>query len=550
MRGFYFLRIEELEAYSFQTKLDDLLNTLPDWLRAGMRVSGTSQAWVTGIVQDHRLVTPGCIFVARKGRTRDGHQFIHPAIQRGASGIVGEEPISDLPVPYIQVEDGRLALAYFAAAFYRYPARKLITIGVTGTDGKTTTSSLIYNILKAAGSRVGMITTVSAVIGEKEFETGFHVTTPEAPDVQRYLAEMVQAGLTHAILEVTSHGLEQHRVAGCDFDLAVITNITHEHLDYHGSFEAYRQAKASLFSTLAISPPKAFELKATAVLNRDDSSYEYLASLIASTASNERKEVRQITYGINQPVDVRAENIHMSPKGLEFDVLTQGQDMKIESGLVGEFNVSNILAAIAATHLGLEVKDRAVIEGIASTGAVPGRMEFIEMGQTFTAIVDFAHTPNALRRSLETARELLTVGGQAGKIIAVFGSAGLRDRAKRKLMAEISVQLADATILTAEDPRSESLLGILDEMKQGALIGGGVEQQNFWLIPDRREAIRLGVNMAESGDIVIALGKGHEQSMCYGEVEYPWDDRMAMRAALAELLNIDGLRMPFLPEWI
>jgi len=548
-RGFDFLRIKALEDVSFQTNLDVLVKSLPDWFRESLQISGKSQAWVTGIVQDHRLAKPGHIFVARRGRTSDGHQFIQEAIQRGASGIVGEKMVSDLPVPYIQVEDGRLALAYFAAAFYQFPSRKLTAIGVTGTDGKTTTCNLIFNILKAAGCRVGMITTVNAVIGEEVVDTGVHVTTPEAPDVQRYLAEMVGQSLTHAILEVTSHGLEQHRVVGCDFDLAVQTNITHEHLDYHGSFEAYREVKSRLFTALAKSPPKAPGLKASAVLNRDDSSYDYLSSLVASTAFEERKEVNQITYGIEQPVDVRAENIVLGSEGLEFDVAARGRVLSIKSGLVGEFNVANILAAIAATHLGLDIDRRAVTDGIASTRAVPGRMEFIEMGQAFTAIVDFAHTPNALKRSLASARQLLEGSAQQGKIIAVFGSAGLRDRAKRKMMAEISFQIVEVTILTAEDPRTESLLEILDEMKQGAVMAGGVEQQNFWLVPDRREAIRLGVNMAGPGDILIALGKGHEQSMCYGEVEYPWDDRIAMRAALAEHLSVDGPKMPFLPDW-
>lgn len=537
-----------MDAQSFQTNLNDLLDSLPPWFREGLVVSGESQAFISGIVQDNRRVEPGCIFVARVGKTSDGHQYIQDALERGASVVVGEKSISGLPVPYIQVEDGRLALAYLAAAFYRFPARKLITIGVTGTDGKTTTCNLIFNILKSAGYPAGMITTVNAVIGGKVLDTGFHVTTPEAPDVQRYLAEMVLQGLTHVVLEVTSHGLDQHRVAGCEFDLAVVTNITHEHLDYHGTYEAYREAKSRLFSSLTRSAPKQPLIRPSAVLNRDDSSYGYLASMIASSSCKEGKSVDLITYGYNPGADVQAANVELNPGGMGFEAVVKGRHLAIQSGLAGEFNVPNILAAIAATVLGLQVDSKAAAAGIAATKAIPGRMELVDMGQDFTALVDFAHTPTALKRSLESARRMLEQRAQPGKIIAIFGSAGLRDREKRRMMAETSVKLADVTILTAEDPRSESLIDILDEMKQGAEKGGGVEHKSYWCIPDRREAIRFGIRMAEAGDIVMALGKGHEQSMCFGETEYPWDDRVAMKAALGELSGQDGPQMPYLPD--
>ena len=494
--------------------------------------------WVTGIASDSREVRRGDLFVAIPGVAVDGHRFIPAAVVRGAAAVVGTRPPSefaDLAVPYTQVRDAREALAYLVARFYGNPAHRLTVIGVTGTDGKTTTVNLIYQIMRAAGLPAGMISTVNAIVGERVLDTGFHTTTPPAPETQAYLAEMVEAGLTHAVLEATSHGLAQHRVTACEFDIGVVTNITHEHLDYHGSREAYFAAKARLFDMLAETPPKPQGNPRLAVLNRDDEgSYAFLKP---------RLKVRAVTYGLHPEADVRAEGIVHTPSGLKFIAAGKGFRFPVASALVGDYNISNILAAIAATVVGLEIEPEAAREGIAAVKAIPGRMERIDLGQDFTAIVDFAHTPNALRRALETAR-----GMTEGRVIAVFGSAGLRDREKRRLMAEVSAQLADITILTAEDPRTESLEAILEEMAEGARAKGGVEGKTFFRIPDRREAIRQAVRLARPGDLVIACGKGHEQSMCFGETEYPWDDRTAMRAALAELLGIPGPEMPYLPR--
>ncbi len=406
---------------------------------------------INGIALDSRKVTPGNLFVALSGITMDGHRFIPDAIQRGASAVVGSRTISGLEVPYIQVEDSRLALAYLSAAFYGFPARQLLMIGVTGTDGKTTTVNLIYSILKAAGLHAGMISTVNAVIGGQILDTGFHVTTPEAPDVQRYLYQMVNdkpLPLTHAILEATSHGLAQQRVAACDFDIGVVTNITHEHLDFHGSYQEYRAAKARLFTGLSATSSKDFNPPRGAVLNRDDRSYEYLA---------ERARVSQISYGISPEADVRAENIHLQAEGLSFEAIgtrRNGRQFRIPltSQLTGDYNVSNCLAAFAVSYSILGLEPGAIREGIASLAGIPGRMERLDLGQDFSVFVDFAHTPNALRRTLLAARQI----AHRGQVIAVFGSAGLRDREKRRLMAESSAELADLTILTAEDPRTES----------------------------------------------------------------------------------------------
>lgn len=488
---------------------------------------------LTGIASDSRSIQPGYLFVALTGGVTDGHKFIAAALERGAVAIVGTQPITGLNVPYLRVENSRYALPHLAAAFFGYPARKLTVIGVTGTDGKTTTTNLIHEILKAAGYRSGMISTINAVIGGEKVDTGFHVTTPDAPDVQRYLSQMVAAGLTHAVLEVTSHGLAQHRVDACEFDVAVITNITHEHLDYHGSFEEYRSAKARLFTGLKSTFPKTQGNPRKAVLNRDDSSFDYLLQI--STGSS-------ISYGFAPDADIRPMQVKQTVDGLQFFVNGKGQEFPINCSLLGDFNVSNCLAAIAATVFTLGVSPEAARLGIANLQSVAGRMEHITLGQDFTAIVDFAHTPNALRKALETARQLTSA-----RVIAVFGAAGLRDRQKRRMMAATSLELADLTVLTAEDPRTEILDDILGEMAAGATSNGGVEGESFWRIPDRGEAIRYAVSLARPGDLVIACGKGHEQSMCFGEVEYPWDDRIAMRAALCEHLGIPGPQMPYLP---
>lgn len=493
---------------------------------------------VSGIVLDSRQVQPGDLFVALEGGSSDGHRFIPDALQRGAIAVVGTRPLEGLPVPFVRVEDGRLALARLSAAFYGFPARALTVIGVTGTDGKTTTANLIHAILRAAGLQAGMISTVNAVIGERVLDTGFHVTTPEAPDVQRYLAEMVAARLTHVVLEATSHGLEQRRVAGCEFDAALVTNIQHEHLDYHGTYEAYRSAKVRLFTSLLETLPKSQGNLRLAILNRDDQSYSHLIGLLGSHSP----PLRLLSYGLDPEADVRAEALSFSPLGMRFMAHGPGDAFPVETGLVGAYNVSNCLAAIALAHQGLRLESEAIQRGIAGMAGIPGRMERIELGQEFLAIVDFAHTPNALRRALEAARHL-----SRGRVICVFGSAGLRDRAKRRMMAETSLQLADLTLLTAEDPRTESLDSILAEMADGAKAQGGIEGRTFWRVPDRGEAIRFAVNLAQPEDIVLACGKGHEQSMCFGETEYPWDDRIAMRAALADLLGRPGPPMPRLP---
>jgi len=506
---------------------------------------------ITGISIDSRLVKPGHLFVAMKGGSVDGHDYIPMAIENGAAAIVGEEdPVvrdaksySQSIPPYIRLDNPRRALAWIAAAFHDWPARKLRVMGVTGTDGKTTTTNLIYKILLAAGIKAGMISTVNAVIGAEVLDTGFHVTTPDAHDVQRYLGRMVEAGLTHVVLETTSHGWAQHRVDACEFDVGVVTNITHEHMDEHGSYENYRGAKARLFESLEITQPKPQGNPRLAVINRDDEkSFDFLTDFI---------KVNKINYGLGKHAEIRATNIEFHPSSIHFTAESRDFRVDISSKLVGAYNISNCLAALAATVYGLGISPEIAAKGIASLEGIPGRMERIDMGQDFTALVDFAHTPNALKVTLVAAREMLSRKGEGlgekGRVIAVFGSAGLRDREKRRMMAETSAELADLTVLTAEDPRTESLDVILEEMAAGARSRGGVEGETFWRVPDRGEAIRFAIRMALPADIVLSCGKGHEQSMCFGKREHLWDDRTAMRAALAELLGIDGPKMPYLP---
>ncbi len=490
---------------------------------------------ISGIAIDSRAVEPGCLFVAMRGGSADGHGFIQKAIDNGATAVVGDRDLTGFSVPYIRLENSRHALTWLAAAFQHWPARRLTVIGVTGTDGKTTTSNLIYRVLLAAGIKAGLISTVNAVIGDEVLDTGFHVTTPDAHDVQHYLARMVEAGLTHVVLETTSHGWSQHRVDACEFDIGVVTNITHEHMDEHGGYENYRAAKARLFTSLEWTREKPQGNPRLGVINRDDAkSFAFLNDHIKGNRTN---------YGLGEEAEVRGVDIHYSSSGIQFKAMSKDFRVVISSNLVGSYNVSNCLAALAATVHGLGIDPQVAAQGIALMEGIPGRMERIDMGQNFTAIVDFAHTPNALKSALEAGRTMTNA-----RVISVFGSAGLRDKEKRRMMAETSAELADLTVLTAEDPRTESLDGILEEMAAGAKAKGGREGETFWRVADRGEAIKFALRLAREGDFVLSCGKGHEQSMCFGKTEYLWDDRTAMRAALAEFLGVDGPPMPYLPS--
>ncbi len=501
-----------------------------------------SDVLINRLTEKTNEVTPGSCFVARVRETSDGHPYIGKAIDLGASMILGErtEESLDLKIPeevaYVQVPDTALALAWLAAAWYGFPSRALVMIGITGTDGKTSTGNILFSILRANQLRVGLLSTIKAVIGGQEEPLALHVTTPEAQEVQRYLRRMVDAGLTHCIVESTSHGLAQHRVGAIDFDVAVVTNITHEHLDYHGNFDRYFTAKASLFENLTMEDwhlesenvYKQGTVK-TAVLNRDDSSYNQLSTVTTAT---------RLTYGLGENVDVQAAEIVYSPKETRFLLRFNAQagppsggSVAVSSILAGEFNVYNMLAA-SATALALGVMAEGIQEGLRSVAEISGRMERIHRGQPFQVIVDFAHTPNALGKAIQAVKQI-----SDGRIITVFGSAGKRDIEKRRLMAGVSARMADLTVLTAEDPRDEALDDILEMMADGCREQGAEEDSTFWRVPDRGRAIYFALTLAQTSDVVLICGKGHEQSMCFGTTEYAWDDREATVAALDAVMQ-------------
>ncbi len=474
---------------------------------------------ISGISFDTRTIKPNEIFVAIKGENFDGHKFVNSAIKNGASTIIIEnyKYIANCSIPFIVVPNTREALATLSATFYNYPARKMRVVGVTGTDGKTTTATIIYNILKSAGFRVGLITSINAVIGNKIYETGFHTTTPNAVDMQKYLSEMLSAGTEYVVIEASSHGLAQHRVDMCEFDIALITNITQEHLDYHKSIQQYKNAKAKLFQSLNTSFHQP-NIPKISILNKDDDSFNFLKKI---------KSDIQYSYGFDQQADFSVENVQYSENGMKFRVKTPKDYFPIETYLLGKYNIYNILASISVAYSqNISVKD--IQKGIKSLEKVKGRMEIIpHIAGKFKVIIDFAHTPNALQKALECAKNIKT-----NNLIVVFGSAGLRDKYKRKAMGKIAGKLADKIFITAEDPRTESLEDIMNEIALGCEIANRKEGIDFFKIPDRKKAITKAVMSAQTGDIVITCGKAHERSMCFGEKEYFWDEYEVVKSAL------------------
>lgn len=471
---------------------------------------------IEGITADSRKVRPGWAFVAYRGVELDGHRFVSDALQRGAAAVISERQLSALPVLSLVVPNGRQAFAHLCSAWYGHPSRALTLIGVTGTDGKTTTTNLLFHILKAAGLQTSMISTVNAVIGHLTLDTGLHTTTPDADDVQRYLAQMRDAGTTHCVMEVTSHGLAQHRVDGCDFDVAVVTNITHEHLDLHGSREAYRTAKGRLF-----------DMARAHVLNADDTfSFNYLLGKPAEQRAFYSREIQPNgRYDHLWLYPPRVDHAKGYIEAYAFRHTQPPLALPLRTHLIGEFNVSNVLAAAGAALL-LGVPVAAIQQGVAALTGVPGRMERIDEGQPYLAVVDFAHTPNALENCLVTLRRVTP-----GRLICVFGCAGERDVQKRYLMGRIAAELADVAVFTAEDPRREPLEAILAEMQRGAE-AANPRRAEVIHVPDRGQAMLTACQLAREGDTVVACGKGHEQSLCFGRTEYAWDDRAAMREAI------------------
>lgn len=389
-----------------------------------------------------------------------------------------------------------LLKALFAVLYFRYPAKNLRVIGVTGTDGKTTTVNLIYSILKEAGFSAAMVSTVSAKIGDEEIDTGFHVTTPDSWLLQKLLRKMASQGVKYVILEATSHGLDQHRLFGCNFEIGAVTNVTHEHLDYHETYGNYLAAKARLLGGIKV-----------AILNRDDKSYEYL------NAKCQMSDIRCITYGIRNQAD-------FTPKCFKF-----------KTRLLGEYNQYNCLVAIAVAK-SLRIADEVIKKALADFSGVSGRMEEISEGQNFRVIVDFAHTPAAFEAVLSALR-----GRVKGGIIHVFGCTGERDKSKRPMMGEISAHLADKIILTCEDTYHEDPERIIKEIGVGVKSGGKVLDKDYWIMTDREEAIGRAIKMAKRDDCVLVTGVGHQRTLNLGGRETPWSDQETCRRFLKERVS-------------
>lgn len=472
---------------------------------------------IGGVSFDSRCLSPGDLFVAVKGFRTDGHLHIPEALKRGASAVVGEDGLlilqSDrLPewksIPMVSVPDSRKALAHLAAAFYDFPARHLRVVGITGTDGKTTTAHMISAILEEAGYRTGLVGTVYFKIGERIWENPCHQTTPESPHLQRLLAEMVREGVDYAIIEASSHGLALDRVVGCEFDAAVFTNLTSDHMDFHGDRQQYLQEKGKLFLALGESANKGYPK--TAILNADDPSVDYLRSLSSG---------QTITYGVKRPSTVQASHIQVEAGRTTFTASTPRGEVSVRLPLLGRFNVYNALASIALA-LSQGVGLPAIKAALERVKGVSGRMELVEAGQDFVVVVDFAHTPNALEHALETIRH-----HTKERVIVLFGCPGERDRSKRPEMGKIASRLADFLVLTNDEPRSEEPLSILEEIEHGARSEGKVEGLHYLKIPDRRRAMEIAFQKARTGDTVLLAGKGHEDCIIIGKEKIPWSDK-------------------------
>ncbi len=489
-------------------------------------VTGAADGEITAITYNSTEVQPGACFLAIRGKRRDGHAYIGDALRAGALLVVGSDPApADFPADrvYARVADSRRELATLAAAFAGRPSERMAVIGVTGTDGKTTVTNLVDAILEAGGFRTGLMSTVDFKIAGERSQNNTRFTTLEAPEVQERLARMADARTQCAVLETTSSGLALHRVWAVAYDVAVVTNITSEHLELHGTQEAYWRAKAMLCEAIdpdAVKPgfpgvPKA------CVLNADDRSFTYLLDFCRAPV---------VSYGLSEGADVRAERVELRADGSRFDVrLPNRTRFTVETSLVAGYNVSNCLAAIATGYL-FGVAPERMAAALAAFPGVPGRMERIEMGQPFSVVVDYAHTADSLEKVLNVLRPLTT-----GRLIAVFGSAGDRDRVKRPAMGAVAARLADFAVITDEDPRTEDAMSILREIAGGADAAGAREGEKYRCVVDRRKGIGAAFAMAHAGDTVLLAGKGHEQSIIIGEAKLPWDDRRVARDELRAL---------------
>lgn len=470
------------------------------------QVRGLPVGEVRALAYDSRAVVAGTLFFAVPGVHADGHDFAASAVERGAIGLVVERELSELAIPQLVVDRTRRALADAADAWFERPSERLTVIGITGTDGKSTTAALTAEALRATGRRPGEIGTVFVAVGDERAPNVERNTTPEALELQALLATMVAAGNDSVVMEATSHGLALERTRNCRFDVGVVTTVTSEHLEFHGTLEAYRAAKARLVEQAPI-----------AVLNADDASFAYF---------RERARDRVLTYGIETDADLRATGLIADPGGTRFDLAAPTWRGSLRMPLLGKFNVSNALAALGVAEA-LQLDVPAATRALEVTHGVPGRMETVDEGQPFGVIVDYAHTADSLGKVLEVLRPLTHA-----RLIVVFGSAGERDHAKRPAMGRVAAQRADLVIVTDEDPRQEDPRAINEQIAEGARAAGARERETLWVVDDRDEAIGHAIGMAQRGDVVLLAGKGHEASMIYGTTKRAWDDREAARRAL------------------
>lgn len=476
-------------------------------------IEGSGEVEITGIETDSRQVKAGDLFICLPGHTVDGHQFAAQAADQGAAALVVERKL-EVDLPQVIVRDSRFAMAGLANAFYNQPSSRMKMIGVTGTNGKTTTTYLIETIMNDYGLKTGLIGTIQMKYDGQSFP--MPRTTPEALELQRYLNDMANAGTECCVMEVSSHALEQGRVKGTDFRTAIFTNLTQDHLDYHHTMEEYRGAKGLFFSRLGNAFAKDEPSRKYAVLNADDEASAYFAKQTAAEV---------ITYGLGEYADIRASNISITAQGTSFHVDTFRGSADIAIRMVGKFNVYNAMAAIAAALLeGIPLED--IKNSLESVPGVDGRVEVVDEGQPYAVIVDYAHTPDGLENVLRTVKEFAE-----GRVLTVFGCGGDRDRTKRPIMGKIAAKYSDVVLVTSDNPRTEDPDLILKDIEAG-LIEDGVSTESYKLIVDRRKAIEKAIEMASPGDVVLIAGKGHETyQLIAGEV-LDFDDRIVAKDAI------------------
>lgn len=475
-------------------KLNELLTYL-----YGYQTSHQVNPTITSIEMDSREVKNGSLFICIEGYTVDGHDYAKKAQENGAVAIIAEKHVN-VDIPVIIVRDSKRTMAVLADIFYNQPTHQLHLIGVTGTNGKTTTTHIIEKILNTAKKKTGLIGTMYIKVGEETREV--KNTTPESLTLQKTFREMVNQDVTHAVMEVSSHALHLGRIHGCDFNVAVFTNLTQDHLDYHKTMEAYKYAKGLLFAQLG----NRYEHNAPkiAVLNEDEE---------ASAEFKKMTSAHLMTYGIDREADVMAKNIKMTAKGTEFDLITPYGTKSLTINMVGKFSVYNVLAAVSAC-LASNIDLETIISAVEMMEGVRGRFELVDNGQDFTVIVDYAHTPDSLENVLQTIKQFAD-----GKVFCIVGCGGDRDKTKRPIMAEIAASNSDVAIFTSDNPRSEDPREILRDMEEG------VPKRNFHSIINREEAIFFAVERAKQGDVILIAGKGHETYQQIGDTKYDFDDK-------------------------